>query len=349
MTSPYGLLRSPWNYNPSPLLTRFGNVFQIEAASLLGNFSHRVFKPHSGVVCDDWTLFFGLVKGNPLQTYLDAIEDGTHGTFHFTFGGVGGNVAMATVKSLMEDYGFSYSNIASLAVSAQAFFKKVLASNKDHRVNCSADPWQNYALTTTADPGQIGGPSCDFADTYYHNDTTLTDLVNYFFLSDVDQNDKAKTRLANLEFTERAKAMKLISNMFPYDGDLAGAGGGKDNIDRIGWQSTSAFLPCSSCDLHLVSCFAALDPLFWVAHGAVERTFQKAMLSGVTSDSDYTLIAFCSGQSADSTKPWLSGFYLINETINTATLTNSQLTNILDPNSDEYRDFINFVYDTGFS
>jgi hypothetical protein len=95
-----------------------------------------------------------------------------------------------------------------------------------------------------------------------------------------------------------------------------------------------------------VSRFAALDPLFWVAHGAVER-FQKAMLSGVTSGSDYTQIAFCSGHGVYSTKPWLNGFYLINETINTATLTNSQLTNILDPNSDEYRDLINFVYDTG--
>ena len=39
-----------------------------------------------------------------------------------------------------------------------------------------------------------------------------------------------KTRLANLEFTERAKAMKVVANMFPYDGDLAGAGAGKNKI-----------------------------------------------------------------------------------------------------------------------
>jgi hypothetical protein len=230
MTSPYGLLRSPWNYNPSPLLTRFGNVFQIGAVSLLGNSSHLVFKPHGGVECSDYDSFFGVVKGNPLQTYLIKIEDGTHGTFHFTFGGVGGNVSVTAVKSLMEDYGFSYSNIGSLAVSAQAFFKKSLATSSNHPVNCSADPWQNYALTTTADPGQLGGPSCDFADSYYSNDTTLDELVSYFFLSDVDQKDKVKTRLDNLEFPERVKAMKLIANMFPYDGDLAGAGAGKKKI-----------------------------------------------------------------------------------------------------------------------
>ena len=100
------------------------------------------------------------------------------------------------------------------------------------------------------------------------------------------------------------------------------------------------------CDLRLSSHSAALDPLFWVAHGAVERIFQKSMLSGVTSDSDYTSLDNCSGHIATSTKAWLKGFYLVNQTIDTATLTNSQLTNILDPNSDEYRDLINFVYDT---
>jgi hypothetical protein len=235
LSSPYGLLRSPWNYNPSPLLTRYGNVFQIRAVSLLGNYSQVVFKPHSGIGCDDFAVFFGFVKGNPLQNFLNTIEDEAHGFLHFTLGGVGGNVAMATVKSLMEDYGFSYSNIASLAISAQAFFKidilkKSLAIEFDHRVNCSADPWQNYALTTTADPGQLGGPSCDFADKYYHNDTTLTDLVTHFFLSDVDQKDRVKTRIATFEFAEKVKLMKLIANMFPYDGDLAGAGAGKYRI-----------------------------------------------------------------------------------------------------------------------
>jgi hypothetical protein len=84
-----------------------------------------------------------------------------------------------------------------------------------------------------------------------------------------------------------------------------------------------------------------------VAHGAVERIFQKAMISGVSSDSDYSFVGSCSGHGANSPKAWLKGFYLVNETVNTAELTNSQLTNILDPNSDEYRDLINFVYDTG--
>lgn len=78
----------------------------------------------------------------------------------------------------------------------------------------------------------------------------------------------------------------------------------------------------------------------------MERVFQKAMLSDVTSDRDYLFVGFCSGHGAYSTKAWLKGFYLVDETIDTSKLTNAELTNILDPNSDEFRDLVNFVYDT---
>jgi hypothetical protein len=99
-------------------------------------------------------------------------------------------------------------------------------------------------------------------------------------------------------------------------------------------------------DIYLTSYFSALDPLFFAAQGSVERIFQKATLSGVSSDSDFTFVGTCSGHGANSPKAWLKGFYLVNDTINSAELTNSQLTNILNPNSVEYRNLINFVYDT---
>lgn len=91
---------------------------------------------------------------------------------------------------------------------------------------------------------------------------------------------------------------------------------------------------------------AALDPLFWVAHGAVERIFQKSLLSGVTSDRKFESNNSCSGHRSTGTKDWLRGFFFVNETVDAASLTNTELTNILDPDSDEYRDLVNFVYDT---
>ena len=90
----------------------------------------------------------------------------------------------------------------------------------------------------------------------------------------------------------------------------------------------------------------ALDPLFWVAHGAMERMFQKAVFAGIFTDMDYTSSDHCSGHDSEIGKYWLKGFYFANETIAAIDLTNSELTAILDPTSHKYRDLINFVYDT---
>ena len=89
-----------------------------------------------------------------------------------------------------------------------------------------------------------------------------------------------------------------------------------------------------------------MDPLFWVAHGAMERTFQKTVLTEMMSDMNYTRTGACSGHSATSTKAWLDGFYFSDESIDTAALTNSQLTAILDPTSDLHRNLLDYVYDT---
>jgi hypothetical protein len=93
---------------------------------------------------------------------------------------------------------------------------------------------------------------------------------------------------------------------------------------------------------------SATDPIFWVAHGAVERLLQKSIFSGALADSIYKAPENnkCSGHMDNSTKAWLEGFYLIDETVMTHDLSNTQLSQILNPTTDEYRDLINFVYDT---
>ena len=87
------------------------------------------FKYHMGVKCIDYQIFFDKVRGQPLKKYLTSVEDDTHGIIHFTFGGVGGNRVYSTVHQLINTYGFSYSNVAAMAVSAQPFFKLYLAQN----------------------------------------------------------------------------------------------------------------------------------------------------------------------------------------------------------------------------
>lgn len=94
---------------------------------------------------------------------------------------------------------------------------------------------------------------------------------------------------------------------------------------------------------HLLS---AMDPLFWIAHGAIERMFQKATFSGMFSEMQYVSEDHCSGHSATGRKSWLTGYHFTDESVAPQLLTNAELTNILNPTSAEYRDLLHFVYDS---
>ena len=336
-----------------------------------------------GVRCTDYDSFFAKNKGKSFETYLLAIENDTHGIFHYTFGGVGGKISYAAIKVLTEKYGFTDSNIATLAISAQPYFKKYLALNQTDPVNCTVNPWQEGALGGTAnpDPGSNPGPTCDFSDHFYESEESLNTLISSFFTVDNDKNDRVQTRLYILSLEDRAGAMKVIGNMFPYDGDLAGAGGGEsereshavsDLYDKRVNSSTTTVLNEPHCMLHIVMPYyvahfdccssltsstlftiyylllvlTAMDPLFWVAHGAIERMHQKATISGMFSEMKYASHNHCSGHSATGLKTWLTGFYFTDESIAPELLTNAELTNILNPKSTEYRDLLNYVYDT---
>ena len=226
LSSPYGLLRSPWNYNPTPMVARFGNVYGIEDASKIANL-YQVFTFHMGVNCTDYDTFFNYIDGKPVQTFLHAAEDDTHGKFHFTFGGVGGPQADASVQSLINVYNLSYSNIAALTISAQHFYKKYLALSHTYPVLCTDNPWQNGVLQSSAIPGYEGGPQCDFDKSYYLTESSLDGLIALFFNYDPDSTDYVALRITSMQFEDKKAVMKIVANMFPYDGDLAGSGAGE--------------------------------------------------------------------------------------------------------------------------
>lgn len=226
LSSPYGLLRSPWNYNPSPYVTRFGSVYGINKTSIMGPERNKVFRYHMGVTCEYYGDFFNEVKNQPLETYLKKMEDDTHGIFHFTFGGIGGQRANDIAQSLINDYNFSNLNIGALSISSQPFFKKNLAVSHSQPLKCTANPWINGVLSTNISAGEIGGPSCDFADKYYVNETTINGLIEFFFAIDPSTVDSVVTHIENLTVSDRMKVMKIIANLFPFDGDLAGSGAG---------------------------------------------------------------------------------------------------------------------------
>ena len=112
--------------------------------------------------------------------------------------------------------------------------------------------------------------------------------------------------------------MQLICGRMAFDGDMASSG-------------------------------AAHDPLFWVAHGAVERLYQRVVFEGILADTEYRQSEVdkvtCSGHTADGTKAWLKGYQFEDASVDPTTLTNAELADVLDPTGDKYRDYLNFVYD----
>lgn len=98
LTNPYGLLRSPWNWNPDGHVARFNSVQRIEDISGVSSVYSDYYR---GVTCDDYESFLDSVRGQPLGTLLSDSEDNVHGKIHFTFGGQGGEWAYTTVSSLL--------------------------------------------------------------------------------------------------------------------------------------------------------------------------------------------------------------------------------------------------------
>lgn len=97
VVSPYGLLRSPWNWNPSPYVTRFNNLNGIADISYMPD---AVIQFYNGVHCTDFSSFLkNQVDNQPLFNFLHFAEDGIHGNIHFTIGGAGGDHASEVVSN----------------------------------------------------------------------------------------------------------------------------------------------------------------------------------------------------------------------------------------------------------
>jgi len=211
----------------------------------------------------------------------------------------------------------------AIGQSAQKFFKTYSHGRQDDNfLSCTSDPWQSGKLTTTAAPGEDNGPSCACNAQYLKSEESFQKLVAAYFVEFQGHFIvNAVSYLQNTEndFEQRKSAMNIICGRFQFDGDMAGSG-------------------------------AATDPLFWVAHGSLERLFQSVLFDNVPTDKVYPTGAQCSGHSATSTKYWLQGFFFEDETLDASTLTNEQLLRVLDPTDSDYSKLINYVYDdAGYS
>lgn len=179
---------------------------------------------------------------------------------------------------------------------------------------------ERYHLTTEilvsiARSSQSFFKSHECADIAFTSEAAFSVLVTLYFSDAPGATLPSYLLDTTVEFSSRTELMQTICDRRQFDSDMQGSG-------------------------------AATDPLFWVSHGAVERLMQRVVFEDVLTDYTYPKQqGGCSGHISTGTKYWLKGFFFEDKSVNTYTLTNAALTSILVPTTDEYRDYINYVYD----
>lgn len=212
---------------------------------------------------------------------------------------------------MKSEYNLDDSDLVLLASATQTFVKRTIPAyleenyeetyedhNSGHEFpyTCTNMPWNQttQSLWTSDEPGETNA-MCTFNEDYYcKSQQTLNYFYEYFLAnyqntsSDVSclfvglvschaHNEyfafqtlcTLEMHLKELSVEKQCEAFKLIVSRFAFDGEMAGSG-------------------------------AAQDPLFWVAHGAVERLLQKVIFENVSSDLIYDAeSAHCTGHMND--------------------------------------------------
>ena len=171
ISNPYGLLRAPWNYNPSGYLARFNNLNGLATSTLD---MPTKFSRYAGSTCASMKSFFELyVVGKTLTNFLEAVEEQVHDSIRYTFGGAGGDRAAAADAALKNDFKLTDEQLFYVAEAAHDFAETYLSGRfiafSNNPLNCTATPMsvrESGALESKAVPGAVGGPLCQ-CNSYY--------------------------------------------------------------------------------------------------------------------------------------------------------------------------------------
>lgn len=322
--SPYGYLRSPWSFNPSPYLTRYNNVNGIDDITEV---SYKTRSTYSGVNYHQYTTFVAQVYQQPLSFLLLGLEGGTHGSVHFTFGGAGGEYSHRAINYLIDRYNLTIDDVMVAAIASSVFFKahmdwtRIGTSSPLHCWHADSTLLNGAFLSRNLIPGANDGPSCDCNVEYYQSEDSLNLLIKMYFSpppTEFEADDSTSSlydRVMLLDFESKIDIMQNLCSRFQFEGDMA-------------------------------SSAAAMDPLFWVAHGTVEKLYQNLVLMDWLEDDLYieTSAESCSGHASNGTKAWLDGLTIYPH-MESSRLTNIDLMNYLNPTTDLFRDYMTALYD----
>jgi hypothetical protein len=361
-SSPFGLMRPPWNFNPSTYLVRYNNEAGME--SFDSDAQDGVLDYFTASTCDDYLSFANMyVRDSTDETDFDTmvrnIGKYLHGHLHENVGGQGGTHAREVDRHLRADYGLEDSDILVIVERSHFFTKtyvKVAGFNSsmyvgENPLSCTDTSTISYIEDEDRMDLMIDEPGtknsavkCQCSDKYFESTDTLKELVVLYFGTKYTsfltanqapgpdhvaypQSATPYKLLYNMTFEDAVSVMQLLCGRMSFDGDFVG--------------SSSAW-----------------DPIFWVAHPAMERILQRiqfSALNGVTKSVSYNFTSVddeCSGHSSSGKLAWLQGFQLAGSddsagiVTDAATLSNAQLTQILDPLGDLYPTMLNYVYDS---
>lgn len=296
--------------------------------------TETTFRPYLGSTCDFYkSLIQDYTVNKSLSSYLEYADAQAHGYVHYTIAGTGGDQAAYIDQQLRSDFGFSNDDITALSWASSTFYKNYLSGANfdllmsENPFNCTQYPWDSSTQTLDSKLAKEG-ISCTLNE-YFLQDENTTDTLWTAFLGDsyIHVRDMV---LYNFTFEDKKHVMRLIFSRLQQDGDMA----------------TSA---------------SAIDPFFWVAHGAVERLYQRVIFEDVLLDLDYipvnssyTTDVTCQGHATNGTAYYLKGLEFMSmekegEKIEPYLMTNSELSAMLDPTADDYAKYIHFIYDnSGF-
>lgn len=318
--NPYGLLRPVWNFSPQTIALRFNSISNVK--NILVHLDEVTLADFSGVTCKEYSEYLNSsVFGQSISTALENMEGQIHGAVHQTLGGSGGERGVDIDIYLRDKYGLDDEDLVIITIQNIKYLKKnlplLLQGEGDTLLNCTKFPFQDGIVTNVAMPGETDGMRCELKEEVFNDEATLDKFIHDFISKTQKEVTDLDVRLKAVEpFKDKIELIKLIISRIQYSGEL----------------STPS---------------APVDPLFWVIHGAFERLYQRIMIDDFLHDKKYdSSSSTCEGHVPGGVKAWLEGFYFMDEHVAVSRTHNSALLPYLDPTSDEYRDNINYVYDT---
>lgn len=299
VTNAYGLLRSPWNVNAEPELTR--------SQDLCGRTNNNQFPDCQALVSQQ----------NALYSYMDYVETvmySPHGSIHTFIGGSFGDCHddyMALGNVLSAD---TLSDLQAKTSDIQK--KKACPFNG----NCTGLAQEDCWCTC--------GPSDDWNGITYKGHNGLQTVL------------ETPTRE---EFNQSYQWQEYVRNQLGADS--------LSEVDGLELEDAKMVLQtiCESTILNgdMLNSDAPFDPLFFLAHAAVERLYQRYALSGYLKDIDWTSDGWhqCWGHKPGYKMDWHSYTFDDDSLEPAKNLTNLEVAQILNPASDAYASAVPYIYD----